>query len=503
MNKRIGKIIVSGVMACTMTASIMVTAAACGGRTKADFVMPEGGFDTSKNVEITFSHTMGSNLRDVLDEYIAEFNKIYPNITVTHEQVGGYDDVRDTILDQMVAGNQPNLAYCYPDHVALYNRANAVQTLDDFLPGGAYADYKVTLQDGTEVNLGLTQDEVDSFIPGYFNEGYEFGDGTKMYTLPFSKSTEVLYYNEKYFTDNNLTVPKTWTEMKTLCAKIVELSDADVAAQKAKGVKDDDLLITMPFGYDSEANWFITMCEQYESPYTSATGDKYLFDNEQNRKFVKEFKEWYDAGYFTTQALYGSYTSGLFTNLDKGLRSVMCIGSSAGASHQAPATVNGSYPFTVGIAPIPQVETTKPKAISQGPSVCIFKQDDPQEVLASWLFLKFLTTNVDFQAAFSEASGYIPVLNSETMEKSDAYKAYLADANGGDGLMARAVKVAMEQENAYYTSPAFVGSSKARDEVGNLLQAVFSTKVNSAEELTKLIDDSFKAAVKECEYFAK
>ena len=31
--------------------------------------------------------------------------------------------------------------------------------------------------------------------------------------------------------------------------------------------------------------------------------------------------------------------------------------------------------------------------ISQGPSVCIFNKDDPQEVLASWLFAQFLLTD--------------------------------------------------------------------------------------------------------------
>ena len=32
-------------------------------------------------VEITFYHTMGSVLRDVLDKYICEFNELYPNGT--------------------------------------------------------------------------------------------------------------------------------------------------------------------------------------------------------------------------------------------------------------------------------------------------------------------------------------------------------------------------------------------------------------------------------------
>ena len=55
----------------------------------------------------------------------------------------------------------------------------------------------------------------------------------------------------------------------------------------------------------------------------------------------------------------------------------------------------------------------------------------------------------------------------------------------------------MEQEKAYYTSPAFNGSSTARDEVGALL-----TKCLSAEtsDVDKLIKDAFADAIEECEY---
>ena len=63
---------------------------------KKDFVIPEGGYN-GEPVTITFYHTMGQNLRDVLDAFIVVFNKLYPNIKVEHEQVGGYTDVRDQI----------------------------------------------------------------------------------------------------------------------------------------------------------------------------------------------------------------------------------------------------------------------------------------------------------------------------------------------------------------------------------------------------------------------
>lgn len=95
-----------------------------------NFTVPEAGYDGSE-VNLTFYHTMGTNLSDVLNLYIEEFNKLYPNIHITAEKIGSYDDVRDQISTEITVGNQPNIAYCYPDHVALYNLAGAVATLED------------------------------------------------------------------------------------------------------------------------------------------------------------------------------------------------------------------------------------------------------------------------------------------------------------------------------------------------------------------------------------
>ena len=439
---------------------------------KTNFEVPAVGYDGSE-VTIRFYNTMGTNLRTVLDYYIVEFNKLYPNIHIEVTQVGNYDDVRDQVSTEITVGNQPHIAYCYPDHVALYNLAQAVTQLDSLID----SEITVTRADGTTEVLGLTAEQKADFIEGYYNEGRQFGDGL-MYTLPLSKSTEVLYYNKTFFEANGLSVPTTWDELEQLCAQIKAIDPNSI-----------------PLGYDSEANWFITMCEQYDSPYTSASGDHFLFNNETNRSFIKKFREWYEKGYLTTQTLYGAYTSGLFVSTDT-VKSYMSIGSSAGATHQRPAKVDGSYPFEVGIATIPQVSETNKKVISQGPSLCIFQKDNPQEVVASWLFVKYLTTNVDFQAEFSIASGYVPVLKS--VGSNAAYADFLAKADGGDYISALSAKVCLEQESAYYTSPAFNGSSTARDQVGSLLCKCLTASAGG--DVDAMIEAAFEEAVEECEY---
>ena len=442
---------------------------------KVAYEVPAEGYDGSA-VTITFYHSMGQKLQDVLNTYIPEFNKLYPNITVEHSSMGNYDGVRDQIKTALTAGNQPNIAYCYPDHVALYNVAKAVVPLDSFIE----STITVTDATGAESVLGFTAEQIADFIPGYYQEGAAFDEAGTMYTLPMSKSTEALYYNKTFFEKNGLSLPTTWEEMGKLCEQI-------------KAIDPD----CVPLGYDSEANWFITMCEQYGSDYTSLNEDEhFLFDNETNRSFVKTFREWYQKGYVTTEEIYGSYTSGLFTATE-GQKCYMVIGSTGGASYQQPPQVDGNPLFETAMATPPQVNPAAPKVISQGPSVCIFKDTNPQEVVASWLFVKFLTTNVEFQASFSMASGYAPVIKS--VQSNPVYQQWLDAANGYTNLTAMSVKLALAQSDAYFVSPAFNGSSEARDQVGTLMQdALVSTDADIDATIKKL----FEKAVAECEYAA-
>ena len=442
----------------------------------ADFEIPEEGFNVNEEVTITFTHTMGAKLQEVLNRYIVEFNEIYPNIHIEHQSAGGWGDINGQINTEIAGGNAPNIAYCYPDHVAMYNIAKSVVILDNLINSDAVIE-------GTNEVMGLTAAQKADFIESYYNEGLAYGDG-KMYTMPMNKSTEVLYYDKTFFAEHGLKVPTTWDEMWAVCEQILAI--------------DPDCY---PLGYDAEDNWFITLCEQMKSGYTSAEdGGKYLFNNDTNKAFVKKLHDMYQKGYFTTQELYGSYSSSLFVETTD-TRCYMSIASSGGAAYQMSNwdTADGSFAFEVGVAPIPQYDANNKKVISQGPSLCILQNSDTsaQEIMASWLFVKFLCTNVDFQAEFSMASGYMPVLKSVT--ENEAYAAWLAKGNGYEYLVAKCVQVGIDGRDTYFVSPAFNGSSTARTEVGALLLKCLSSDATGSA-LDSLINSAFEDAIDECEY---
>lgn len=462
------------ISAFALSVLLLGTMTGCGNKGIAPFVMPENGYDGSE-VTITFYHAMGQELQGKLKQHITKFESLYPNITVNEQYVGNYDAVRDQLVNEISIGEGSNVAYCYPDHVALYNKSKKVVTLDQFI--NDTKEYSYTTSDGETINytFGLTQAQKDDFVEPYFEEGRTFGDGL-LYSLPYAKSTEVLYYNETFFTKNNLEVPTTWEEMWETCRQIKEIDP-----------------YCYPLGYDSDSNWFITMAEQLGTGYTSAEeGNHYIFNNNGNKAWLTELKGYFDEGLFTTKGLLSTYTSSLFTAAANPgeVCCYMCIGSSAGASYQSPSKDSeGNYPFNVEIAPIPQHDLNNPKAIQQGPSVCIFNDKDPQKVCASWLFVKYLSTNQELQADMSKINGYTPILKS--VSEIPVYKKWIEE---GKDIQAKATKVCIEQRDSNFVSPSFVGSSAARDQVGDALDAILSG--------TKTVDQALQDAVDECEYSA-
>ena len=115
--------------------------------------------------------------------------------------------------------------------------------------------------------------------------------------------------------------------------------------------------------------------------------------------------------------------------------------------------------------------------------------------------MKYLTTNVAFQAQFSMVSGYVPVIKS--VFNNEVYKTeFLEKGDTGAGIAAASVKVCVEQADNYFYSPAFVGSSEARDQVGSIMSAAMAQASKSEGLSDAQLDQIFKNAVDECEYYA-
>lgn len=489
------------ILVLVLAASLFAVFAACGPtQQKPDFEIPEGGYDGSE-VTIKFYSSMGQDYNNILNEYIEKFNVLFPNITIDHQRIGDYDSVRDQIKTELGNGKSPDIAFCYSDHVAMYNRSRAIVKLDDLIN----SDIEIEHADGeTSEILGLTDEQKADFIEAYYNEGKAFGDD-KMYMLPFAKSTELMYYNKTSFEEWGLQVPDHWFASDGKYG--LETSDKTSMEYVLAFIKSKDANST-PLGYDAGDNWLITLFEQFGTGYTKATGDHYLFDNEDNYKILATLRRWYQNNLFTTKGLLGgnTYTSTYFTSVssEQGKKSYISIGSSAGAAKQVPAKVSNQYPFEVGVTMIPQKEaglTSNPancKVISQGPSICLFNSGDPQKVVASWLLMKYLVTNSEFEARYGLQAGYLPVVKS--VESLSVYANAISNADTGEHMSGMAAKLCKEYRDAFFVSPAFYGSAEARSQMDTLLNKCVMVQGSSEQNIMDQIKTQFKNALAECEY---
>ena len=124
--------------------------------------------------------------------------------------------------------------------------------------------------------------------------------------------------------------------------------------------------------------------------------------------------------------------------------------------------------------------------ISQGPSICIFNKEDPQEVLASWLFAQFLLTD-SVQTAYARTEGYVPV--TQSARRSKEYTDYLeADSNDAlhYGVKLEATKLLLDSTSDTFVTPVFNGSASLRDAAGALIEDVSKATLRNT-----VVDDAY------------
>ena len=127
--------------------------------------------------------------------------------------------------------------------------------------------------------------------------------------------------------------------------------------------------------------------------------------------------------------------------------------------------------FETEVMEIPQFDPDNPQMISQGPSVCIFNKENPQEVLASWLFVQYLLTN-EVQIAYSKTEGYVPV--TLKAQESAEYQDYLLRCGEDNAayyeVKIKAAKLLLDHISNTFVTPVFNGSSSLRDAAGQLIE---------------------------------
>ena len=442
----------------------------CHGRVGLDeFIIPEE-FDATKQYELTFWAKNDTNITQtkIYEKAIADFEALYPNITVNLRLYTDYGKIYNDVITNISTNTTPNVCITYPDHIATYLTGNNVVVPLD----GLIADSKYGLG-GSEVRFDSpTEDEI---IPQFLEECFI---GGVHYALPFMRSTEACYINKTYVDALGYTLPDvlTWDF-------IWEVSDAAAKQDEDGNYLVNGQKVMLPFIYKSTDNMMIQYLKQTGAEYSNDEGDILIFNND-TKDFLYTIAEHAAAGAFTTFKI-SSYPAN-FLNAGQ---CIFAIDSTAGATwmgSNAPLSdisEDSFVEFETAVMMIPQADPDNPQMISQGPSVCIFNKDDPQEVLASWLFTEYLLTN-EVQIAYSQTEGYVPVTSKA--QSSEEYTDYLSRAGEDDSLYydvkIQAAQLLLDNVEHTFVTPVWSGSASLRDASGQLIENV-TKSVRRKEEI--------------------
>ncbi len=431
----------------------------------------DANLDTSKEITIKFVHRMGGSSQKLIQNWIAEFKVLYPNITVEEEKAANdYAALADKVALSITAGNAPDIAESYPDHIARYAQAKAPLALNYFI---------------SNPNIGLTEAEIADFLPGLWAEGKSYDNEGTILSLPFSKSSEAFFYNKTYFDLHGYEVPTTWDE-------VFEIAE-DIKTREADAI---------PFGYDSEDNLFITGSKQWQAPYTGyneETGKgEVQFNNDTSKTMVKYFKDKVDRGLMLTRGLNANaYTSDIVKTNKK---MYMYVGSTGGTRYAYNTDAAGQALFgqgyRIGVAPLPAKDLDNQYQIQQGPNINLFNTGDEQRMIASWLFAKYMISP-EKQAEFCIPSGYAP--NRLSAYQTETWNTYVAGikenpatvAEAQDKLVKEAIEIFLNNGDIFFTSAVFNLGSKTRTEVGELLVKILAYKQTDEADLNAFINTEY------------
>ncbi|MFP4077927.1 MAG: extracellular solute-binding protein [Candidatus Izemoplasmataceae bacterium] len=429
--------------------SVFVLGACLGGASGEDVEVNIPEEVPEEEITITLWTAYGGDNEGLIEDMMEDFP--YDNITLEQLSQGGYDGLRQATMQSVVSGNTPDLVLGYPDHFVEYLTGKALVPLQDFL---AHDEYGV---------------DEDDFVEGFMEENQQYEDGNQ-YSLPFSKSTEMIVYNKDKFEANGYDLES---------EGIVNYEDLPDMAETMVGSGEDQC--EKLFNVDSGANLFINGSTQWDAPYTNVEGE-ILIDNDTTRDMLNYFKDLMDDDALTLPIEWDeSYGSGPFVDGDV----CMTQGSTAGARY------NVSEDFEEGYLPAIQKEDGEDSVIQQGPNIAMMSDTSDDERLAAWLIIKHLT-NTENSAYFSMNSGYMPVRQSSF--ETDDYQDFMSVVDKDyDDLtpdekdqypFASSASVAQEQSDMYSYEPAFTGdvsSAKVRNEAEAAIERIYA-ETNTVEE---------------------
>lgn len=141
-------------------------------------------------IEISFYYptAVGGPLAEIFDGYAADFNEQNPDIRVVPTYAGGYDDISAAVQTEIQGtGEGPQVAVMLSIDLQTFIDSGYIVPVQPFIDAM-----------GEEEAAAY----VDDFFPAFMENSVD-GDGL-IWSIPFQRSTPVLYYNKDMFAEVGL-----------------------------------------------------------------------------------------------------------------------------------------------------------------------------------------------------------------------------------------------------------------------------------------------------------
>jgi len=394
-------------------------------------------------VEITFYYpvNVGGPLTKVVDGMAESFMKEHPEIKVNAVYTGNYGDNTVKIQAGIMSKQPPDVAVMMSTELYSMLDLGAIIPLDDYMAKDAAAFNK------------------DDFYPAFVEDTQADGH---TYSIPFQRSTIILYYNKEMFKEAGLDPekpPANWNELVEYARKLN---------------RDGHVGLEIP-GNDDSYWMFQMLARQHASdPKMNIMGDdgkKAIFNTPEN---VEALQFWIDLSKKNKVMPEGIIDwAATPTDFIEG-KTAMMMHTSGNLTN---VKNNAKFDFGVAFSPADKQYGSP----TGGGNLYIFKDTSAEKQAAAWEFVKYMTAP-EQAALFSSSSGYIGVRKSAY--DTDVMKAYTASFP--QALVAR------DQLPYAFRELSTHNHGKVSSALTNQIQAALSGKTDAASALKTAQEEADK-----------
>ena len=333
---------------------------------------PAGPAGAALGLKFYFPVSVSGPLAKVMDGMVADFNRLQPGIHVEPVFAGGYFETMAKTQTAVQGGTPPDVAVLLSTDLFTLLDMGAIIPLDGFIEESGGHRFRQDFFEAFWLNARI---------------------GRTIYSIPFQRSTIVLYYNKDAFAKAGLdpnAPPRTWAELREVAQKLTVRDASGTVTRWGVGIPTTGFTYWLFQGFVAEAGGTLANLE----------GTEVYYNTPQTRRALGFWLALQDAGVQPPNVtewgtLPTEFIAGKFAMVYHSTGSLTFVHT------------NASFPFGTAFMPADARYGTP----TGGGNLYIFKRIPAERQRAAWQFVQWMTAPQQ-AARWSEASGYVAVRRS-------------------------------------------------------------------------------------------